>query len=92
MAIPAFTLGLFRPWPEPPETPTPPAIGAVRAVHCLDDALASYADTGAGWTGGDSTWSTPLPGGRELFAFSDTFLAPVRPPARPEDALSLIHI
>jgi hypothetical protein len=32
------------------------------------------------WTGADGTWSVPLPGGRTLWIFADTFLGPVRPP------------
>lgn len=86
LAIAVFALGLFRDWPERPVGPTAPVIGAVRPAACLDSALGNYADSGIGWTGGDSAWSTPLPGGRELFAFSDSFLAPVRPPTRPDDA------
>lgn len=38
-----------------------------------------YGNTGAGWTGADSTYSTLLPGGRPLWIFSDTFLGPVNP-------------
>lgn len=65
---------------------------APRAVPltCLDTALAGYANSGAGWTGGDSTWSAPLPDGRELFAFSDTFLGPVTARGRPPDA-AFVH-
>ncbi len=71
-----------------PATPSP----APRAVPltCLDTALADYANSGAGWTGGDSTWSSPLPDGREVFAFSDTFLGPVTARARPPDA-AFVH-
>ncbi|MEY8018707.1 hypothetical protein [Mycobacterium servetii] len=59
-------------------------------LTCLDTALAGYANSGAGWTGGDSTWSAPLPDGRELFAFSDTFLGPVTARGRPPDA-AFVH-
>ena len=41
--------------------------------------LNSYSDTGEGWTGGDSTYSVELPGGRTAWIFSDTFLGPVNP-------------
>ena len=36
-------------------------------------------NTGVGWTGADSTYSAKLPGGREMWIFSDTFLGPVNP-------------
>ncbi|MGW5362895.1 DUF4185 domain-containing protein [Actinopolymorpha pittospori] len=39
--------------------------------------FASYGNSGIGWTGGDSTYSVPLAGGRTLWMFSDTFWGPV---------------
>jgi hypothetical protein len=39
----------------------------------------AYSDSGVGWTGGDSTYSVRLTGGRTLWLFSDTFLGPVNP-------------
>ncbi|MEU4396130.1 DUF4185 domain-containing protein [Kribbella sp. NPDC023855] len=39
--------------------------------------LNAYSDTGKGWTGGDSTYSVKLRGGRTAWIFSDTFLGPV---------------
>lgn len=42
---------------------------------------------GPGWTGGDSTYSLPLPDGRVLWLFSDTFLGFVNPSrTRPRNA------
>jgi hypothetical protein len=41
--------------------------------------LNTYSDTGKGWTGGDSTYSVELSGGRTVWIFSDTFLGPVNP-------------
>lgn len=41
--------------------------------------LNAYSNTGKGWTGGDSTYSVELPGGRTAWVFSDTFLGPVNP-------------
>lgn len=35
------------------------------------------------WTGADGTWSVPLPDGRTLWIFADTFLGPVWPPPNP---------
>lgn len=37
----------------------------------------SYADTGVGWTGADSTYTVPLRDGSVAWLFSDTFLGPV---------------
>lgn len=76
--------GLSASWPG-----TPAVVGSA-PLGCLDTALDDYAETGQGWTGGDSTWSAPLPGGRQLFAFSDTFLGPITPPTRPPDA-AFVH-
>ncbi|WP_194410851.1 DUF4185 domain-containing protein [Microbacterium cremeum] len=40
-------------------------------------AFTEYGDSGAGWTGGDSTYSLELEDGRQAWFFSDTFLGPV---------------
>ena len=51
----------------------------------LGDTFTAYADSGAGWTGADSTYSVPLRDGSLAWIFSDTFLGPVRPDgSRPE--------
>lgn len=83
LIVTAAWLGVFVSWPPPDIAPT--LVGA-RPLTCLDESLTAYGDAGRGWTGGDSTWSAALPGGREVFAFSDTFLPPITPPARPADA------
>ncbi len=67
---------------------TPVFLGSA-PLTCLESALTDYANSGSGWTGGDSTWSAPLPDGREIFAFSDTFLGPITPPTRSSDAAFL---
>ena len=41
--------------------------------------LNAYSNTGKGWTGGDTTYSVKLSGGRTVWIFSDTFLGPVNP-------------
>jgi hypothetical protein len=88
LVIAAAALGLVFPSPVPHATvPAAPVLAASAPLTCLDSALAEYANSGRGWTGGDSTWSSPLPDGRELFAFSDTFLGPITPPSRPSDAV-----
>ncbi|AHH18649.1 hypothetical protein NONO_c38650 [Nocardia nova SH22a] len=78
----AAGLGMFVRWPV--------ARTVARPLACLDTALTRYGDTGRGWTGGDSTWSAALPDGREVFAFSDTFLPPITPPTRPP-AAGFVH-
>lgn len=75
--------------PSGPAAPIGPRVVGVAPVYCLNAMLDGYGDSAAGWSGGDSTWTTPLPGDRELFAFSDTFLAvaAAAPGAgRPDDA------
>ncbi len=84
LVMTAVALGLFIPWPVPCRAPV--FIGSA-PLSCLETALTNYANSGNGWTGGDSTWTTSLPDGRELFAFSDTFLGPITPPTRPADAV-----
>ncbi len=39
--------------------------------------------SGPGWIGGDATYSTALPDGREAFVFSDTLIGTVRPHGGP---------
>lgn len=57
----------------------------------LDQAWATYGDTGAGWTGGDSVHAYAVGRSEVLWAFADSFLGPIgpggtRPPTEP-----LIH-
>lgn len=53
----------------------------------LDNLFDNYGNTGGGWTGADSTYSAPLPGGPDAWLFSDTFLGTVNPDgSRPADA------
>ncbi|NKY52822.1 hypothetical protein [Nocardia vermiculata] len=83
----ALALGTCVPAPPRPDAPrTAISVLGAAPLECLNSAFAHYGDSGAGWTGGDSTWSAPLPGNREVFAFSDTFLAPVTAPTRPPGA------
>ncbi len=90
----AVALGLFV--PQAPLSPpfrtwrAAPAVVGSAPLGCLETALTAYADSGDGWTGGDSTWSASLPDGRQLFAFSDTFLGPITTPIRPPDA-AFVH-
>ncbi len=77
---------LWVPLRPPRPIPAAPAVIGVAPVGCLNAALDRYGDSGAGWSGGDSTWTTALPDERELFAFSDSFLSPVAGRSRPGDA------
>lgn len=87
----AAALGLCVPRPPLPAVwRAAPAVTGSAPLSCLETALTGYANSGKGWTGGDSTWSTPLPYDRQLFAFSDTFLGPITPPSRPPDA-AFVH-
>jgi hypothetical protein len=63
------------------DCPTVQTDWSVKALpHAAPEAsLNSYSDKGKGWTGGDSTYSVELPGGRTAWIFSDTFLGPVNP-------------
>jgi hypothetical protein len=70
----------FASHPMAPSTPTAtPNAG-------LNTLFNTYGNSGIGWTGADSTYSTPLPDGRRLWIYSDTFLGPVNPDlSRPID-------
>lgn len=57
------------------------------ADQTLTDQFTAYAETGGAWTGGDSTYTLPLKGGRTGWFFSDTFLGTVNPDgSRPTDS------
>lgn len=67
------------------ESTTPPVCtlvdSSISATAAIDQErtaeFAAYGNSGAGWTGGDSTYSLPLADGRQAWFFSDTFLGPV---------------
>ena len=63
-----------------------PTVVSATPDPALNAQFTAYGNSGDGWTGADSTWSTRLPGGKELFMFSDTFLEPITAPTRPTDA------
>lgn len=53
-------------------------ITATTRTHAgLTNDFTTYADSGVGWTGADSTYSERMSGGRDVWIFSDTFLGPV---------------
>lgn len=57
----------------------------------LTDLFRTYGDSGVGWTGGDSTYSIPLPDGRTVWVFSDTFLGKVSPQRSRPHGMPYIH-
>jgi len=61
------------------------------ADHPLADVFHRYGDSGVGWTGGDSTYSVPLPDGRVVWMFSDTFLGQVEPNHGRSNFTPMIH-
>jgi hypothetical protein len=69
-------LGAAR--PAAAAAPVPQVLSATPNAG-LNSLFTRYGNTGRGWTGADSTYSTVLPGGRPLWIFSDTFLGPVNP-------------
>jgi len=56
-----------------------PVVRSATPNTTFNNLFTAYANTGVGWTGADSTYSAKLPGGREIWIFSDTFLGPVNP-------------
>ncbi len=63
-----------------PGVPVPTVASATPDTK-LTDSFAAYADHQgpSHWTGADSTYSAPLPGGRDVWIFSDSFLGDVNP-------------
>lgn len=60
------------------------AAGATAAPATgYDEAVNHYGDTSGLWSGADSTYSAQLPGGRELWSFSDTLIGNVTDGSRP---------
>ena len=81
-AASAATLGIIGSRAEA----SPPMVSGAAPNPTFTALFNGYSDSGVGWTGADSTYSTPLPRGRELWMFSDTFLGPVNPDGgRPRD-------
>jgi hypothetical protein len=59
-------------------TPAAPSV-STRPATAADAVVNRYGDTSGLWSGADSTYSTALPNGRELFSFSDTLIGPTNP-------------
>lgn len=72
-----------------PGTPAPTVVSTGTNTS-LTNKFTTYGNSGAGWTGADSTYSARLPNGNDLWQFSDTFLGPITPPTRPASA-PMIH-
>src|SRR5262245_20447302 len=54
-----------------------PTVVSATPNASLTNAFRQYGNTGGGWTGADGSYSAKLPGGRELWVYSDTFLGEV---------------
>lgn len=54
-----------------------PVAAQARPHEALNDLFVRYGNSGAGWTGADTTHSVPLRSGETAWIFSDTFLGPV---------------
>jgi hypothetical protein len=69
-----------------------PARAETTAEH-LQRILWEYGDTGTGstWTGADGTYSVPLPDGRTVWIFSDTFLGTVNPDRSRPSTAPFVH-
>jgi hypothetical protein len=54
-------------------------VASVTPDVSLDQAWRQYGDSSGqgGWAGADGTYSTPIPGGHDIWLFNDTFLGPV---------------
>jgi uncharacterized protein (DUF697 family) len=55
----------------------------------LDNLIAH--ETGPGWIGGDSTYSTELPNGQDAFVFSDTLIGSVQPSGLPNEITGMVN-
>jgi hypothetical protein len=65
----------------------PPVVISATPDTYQQNLFNAYSNSGVGWTGADSTYSARLPGGREMWIFSDTLIGPVNPDGtRPRDA------
>lgn len=82
----ATPAGRNAPTAQQPSTPAPvapctPPVLSARPTARPDTALTSrftrYGDTSGQWSGADSTYSVPMPGGSIAWLFSDTFYGPV---------------
>ncbi len=56
-----------------------PRVAASAPASTYDAAFNRYGNTSGLWSGADSTYSARLPGGRELWSFSDTLIGAVNP-------------
>ncbi|MFF4197926.1 hypothetical protein [Nonomuraea sp. NPDC001831] len=75
---PFWSVGNYVPFQRRSCALRPPVLGPPQLdAYPVGTFNAYAASTPDGWTGGDSTFSMPLPGGRTLWLFSDTFLGPL---------------
>lgn len=68
---------------EDPREPCAPTRAVLTPDPAVTEKFRVYANDNSSledWTGGDGTWSVPLPDGRTLWTFADSFLGKVNPP------------
>jgi hypothetical protein len=91
-AVTAAALALAVPTGSALADPTPgcataPTVASAAPDPAYTHLFNGYSDSGKGWTGADSTYSVRIPGGRDVWLFSDTLLGPVNPDGtRPKTA------
>jgi len=57
----------------------------------FDRLLEAYGDSSTGWTGSDGAYSVPLPDGRVIWLFGDTFLGTVNPDHSRPPGSPMVH-
>lgn len=87
-AAPAAVAADAAPAAAPAAASTPsPVVVSASVDRALTDRFEQYGDTAGRWTGADSAYSVPLPGGATAWLYSDTFLGQVNPDhSRPADS------
>lgn len=87
LAAPAAAAPAVAAPASPSHTPTPTSPVSATVDRPLTDRFEHYGDTAGAWTGADSAYSVPLPGGGVAWLYSDTFLGTVNADhSRPADS------
>ncbi len=66
-------------------------VTGVRKATSIEGEWTAYADSGTGWTGGDSVHAYTLPAGGILWAFADSFLPPLNASGGRPFTAPLVH-
>jgi Domain of unknown function (DUF5005) len=70
--------------------PTPGTVASNSTLNAKFNTYAASAGLGQ-WVGGDSTYSVPLPNGKTVWLYSDTFTGPVNPDGSIPQSGNFIH-